>query len=395
MQTAYFDCFNGAAGDMILAALIDAGLSVDELRESLATLPVTGYKIHARKIDKQNFAATQFDVQLNDDRTQSHRNLQDITRIIQGGALTQTVQRRALAVFHRLAAAEAQAHGSNLDQVHFHEVGAVDAIVDIVGACWALERLRIDRVVCSPIPVGSGTVTCAHGVLPVPAPATALLLRGVPLAATDEIGELTTPTGAAILTEIASAFGPLPAITIERIGVGAGQREGKNRPNVLRVILGHSTPGRHLEPITVLEACIDDATPEVLGYTMERLLNAGALDAYCVPIHMKKARPGMLLTVLATAEQVTQLESIVFRETTTFGIRHSDILRSVLPRRIENVPTRFGDIGVKIGTIDDQPVSVAAEYEDCRAAADRHGVPLREVMTEAVEAWKRKQNAAG
>ncbi len=370
---------------MILAAMLDAGLPADELRETLGTLPVEGYELSIERITKQGFAATRFDVKVSAD--QSHRHLSHIERIITAGSLPEPVQRRAIAVFTRLAAAEAEVHGTTIEKVHFHEVGAVDAIVDIVGASWAVERMGIDRIICSPLPTGSGTVRCEHGVMPVPAPATALLLKNVPIAATDETGELLTPTGAAILTEFAHSFGPLPSMSIADIGMGAGSRDGKTRPNVLRVLLGELAESAESDLIVVLEANIDDTTPEILGHTVDRLLKAGALDAYCVPIHMKKSRPGLLLTVLAEPHRVSEFERIVFEETTTFGIRRHDVTRSKLSRRIERVDTPFGGVRVKIGMLGDRIVTVAPEYDDCREAATRSGVPLREVMSAATDAW--------
>jgi uncharacterized protein (TIGR00299 family) protein len=275
-----------------------------------------------------------------------------------------------------------------VEQVHFHEVGGVDAIVDIVGTCWGLEHLGIDRVICSPVPVGSGTVTCEHGVLPVPAPATALLLKGVPIADCGEPGELTTPTGAAILTEFAQSYGPLPAMRIDRIGTGAGNREGRTRPNILRVLIGTPLAPAQTDRIAVLEANIDDATGEVLGHTLDRLLRAGALDAYCLPIHMKKSRPGLVLTVLAEVERVNELEEIVFAETTTFGIRRHESVRSKLERTTNSVETRFGPIRVKVGARAGQIVTVAPEYDDCEQAARQYKVPLRQVMGETMASWR-------
>lgn len=396
MKIAYFDCFNGAAGDMILGALIDAGLSADELCDTLAALPIDGYRISVERVTKQSLSATRFDVALDPDAAQPHRHLADITEIIEAAPLSTAVQARAAAIFERLANAEARVHGTTVDKIHFHEVGAVDAIIDIVGVCWAMERLGIERIACSPIPVGSGTVHCAHGVLPVPAPATAILLEGVPIAATDEVGELTTPTGAAVLTELADAFGPIPSMTPTRIGMGAGRRDGNVRPNVLRVFLGEASQtsesvfdGLESDQIVVLEANIDDSTPEVLGYVIERLLESGALDAYCLPIYMKKSRPAMLLTVLAESQRVAELQSIVFAETTTFGIRRRDVCRAKLARRVETVETPHGPVRIKVGTQGDRVVTVAPEYDDCRRAAARSGIPLRLVMAEARDAWHR------
>lgn len=393
MRIAYFDCFNGAAGDMILGALLDAGDFADELRAVLRGLPIDGYELSIDRVTKQGFAATRFAVALDTDRKQPHRHLADVRKIIEAGSLPDAVVRRSLAVFGRLAEAEASVHGTSMDKIHFHEVGAVDAIIDIVGACWAIDRLAIDRVVCSPIPVGSGEVRCAHGVLPVPAPATALLLRGVPLASTDETGELTTPTGAAVLTEWADSFGPVPAMRIDSIGMGAGHRDGRERPNCLRVMLGETVEEPLSDRIAILEANVDDATPEILGHALERLLDAGALDAYCLPIHMKKSRPATLLTVLVEPDRVAAIERILFEETTTFGIRRHDASRTKLARRCETVSTRYGKIRLKLGLLGDRLVTVAPEYDDCKKAAAQHSVALRVVMTEAADAWRAQQSA--
>jgi len=252
MNVAYFDCFNGAAGDMIVGALLDAGLDADGLRRTMSSLPIGGYDVVIEKVLRKGLAATRFDVRLDAGAAQPHRHMKDVRKIIEAADLSESVRRRALAVFERIARAEASVHGIGVDRVHFHEVGAVDAIVDIVGACWGMERMGIGRVVCSPVPVGSGTVSCAHGVLPVPAPATALILAGVPIAATDEIGELTTPTGAALLTEFADAYGPIPAIRIAHVGMGAGGRESATRPNVLRVLIGEPAEQPTAERIVVL-----------------------------------------------------------------------------------------------------------------------------------------------
>ncbi len=388
MRIAYFDCFNGVAGDMMVGALIDAGCPPDELMAALKGLPISGYEMSFARARIQGLSATRFKVLLDSDAPQPHRHLKDVLGIIEAGNLPANVRGRAGDVFSRLAEAEASVHGTTVERVHFHEVGAVDAVIDIVGACWALERLGVERVVCSPVPVGSGTVKCEHGLMPVPAPATAKLLADVPIAATTETGELTTPTGAALVTAWADSFGGVPAMTLRGIGYGAGSREGVTRPNFFRVLLGDSAASDSSDVVVVLEANLDDATPETVGYAMERLLEAGALDVYCLPIHMKKSRPGMLLTALAVPDGVSELESVLFAETTTFGVRRYEVLRSKLGRRVESVPTRFGPIRVKIGLRAGQVVTVAAEYEDSRNAAREHGVPLRTVMSEAVERWK-------
>ncbi len=388
MSVAYFDCFSGAAGDMILGALIDAGAELDTVQGQLDRLEVDGCAVGAEKVTKGGLAGTQITVAGESGAGAPHRSLSDVREIIEGGSLSEPVTQRSLAIFGRLAEAEAAVHNCTVDKIHFHEVGAVDAIADIVGVSVALDALGVDRVVCSPIPVGSGTVTCAHGVLPIPAPATAKLLEGVPLADCEEVGELTTPTGAAILTTVAESFGPLPAMTIERVGYGAGRREGRHRPNLLRAILGSPVGGAEADEILILEANIDDASPEVVAYSIERLLDAGALDAYCTPIYMKKSRLGMLVTVLASPDRVTDIEQVLFAETTTLGVRRHGARRSKLAREIVQVETSFGPIGVKVGLRGGEVVTAAPEFEDCRAAARREDVALRVVMEAARAAWR-------
>lgn len=390
MNLAYFDCFSGASGDMILGALIDAGADLNALQQQVSALGIDGCELSAEKIVKQGIGATQVTVHDRAGDRQAHRHLRDVQKIIEAAPLTQGVKQKALSVFQRLAQAEASVHGTSIEKVHFHEVGAVDAIADICGAMIALESLNVDRVLCSAIPTGSGTVTCDHGILPVPAPATANLLIGVPLADCDEIGELTTPTGAAILTTLAESFGPAPAMTIRAIGYGAGTRDNAHRPNVLRVLLGQvaDPPSQaDRDQITVLETNLDDATPQVLGHCIEVLMAAGALDAYCTPIYMKKSRPGVLLTALARPRQADELERLIFAETPTLGIRRHTARRTLARRRIDRVETRFGPIGVKVGQVDQAAPTVSPEYQDCRAAADQHQVPLRQVQDEAVRAW--------
>ncbi|MCP4591102.1 MAG: nickel pincer cofactor biosynthesis protein LarC [bacterium] len=392
MTLAYFDCFSGASGDMILGALIDAGLSVDVLRARLAGLPLDGYALSAEKITKQGFAATQATVEL-DGKAAPHRHLADIVAIINAGGLPGAVRDQAVAIFEHLAAAEARAHGSSIDRVHFHEVGAVDAIVDVVGAVAGLHELGVTRVVCSPIPTGSGTVRCAHGVMPVPAPGTAALLEGIPLLPTDEPGELTTPTGAAILTTLAQDFGPIPAMTIERTGYGAGRRDGCNRPNLLRIFLGGASADGATDEVRVLECNLDDVPAETVGYCVQKLLDAGALDAYVVPITMKKSRPGVILSVLARPEDEARLGEIVFRETTTLGIRSNAARRMKLDRRHDTVETPFGPLRVKVGTRAGVTYTACPEHEDCRQAAEAHGVPLKTVVQAAQMVWEQAQGS--
>lgn len=371
---------------MIVASLLDAGADAEALREGLASLDVKGYALAIEPVRKQGFAATRFRVELEGQTKQPHRRLRDVVDVLNGGKLAQPVRRKVVRVFERLAAAEAAVHGTGLDDVHFHEVGAVDAIIDVLGAVLALDLLKVDRVLCSPIPVGSGRVECAHGVMPVPAPATAELLKGVPLAAHPETGELTTPTAAAVLTTLAEEFGPVPSMTLAAVGYGAGTREGRTCPNLLRVMIGHPKHAGETDHITVLETNLDDVTPQVIGHCLERLLNEGALDAYAMPIHMKKSRTGVILTVLCEHDLADELERILFAETTTFGVRRHRVQRTKLRRCVERVSTPFGEVRMKIGERADG-LTVGPEYEDCRAAAQRHGVSLREVIAAANAAW--------
>ncbi len=383
---------------MILGACLDAGLSLDLLRADLAGLGLEGFQIEAQTVRKQGFAGTQFTVQVAT-AEQPHRHLKDIRRIIESARLEPVVRDRSLAIFTRLAEAEAAVHGTAVEKVHFHEVGAVDAIVDIVGACLALHRLAIDKVLCSPIPTGSGTIQCDHGLMPVPAPATAALLKGVPLAACDETGELTTPTGAAILTTLAAGFGPSPAMTLEKVGIGAGRREGQRRPNVLRLLIGtadgDAVVADEADEIIVLEANLDDITAEVIGYVYDRLFAEGALDVFTSPIYMKKNRPAVQLTVLAPIALRGALEELILTETTTFGVRGYPVRRRKLVRELEMVQTDFGPIRIKVGRQGGRVVTAAPEFDDCRCAAERTGRPLRELMEQALRCWRERERLTG
>ncbi|MBN2447560.1 MAG: nickel pincer cofactor biosynthesis protein LarC [Phycisphaerae bacterium] len=392
MSCAYFDCFCGAAGDMILAALVDAGCPVDVLRDVARRMKLPEISVEAETVQRKGLAATYLRVEIEENAKKTHRHLPDILQRIDGSGLPDVVRTQATRIFNRLAAAEAQVHGITPEHVHFHEVGAADAMLDIVGACAALHHLGVERVVCSPLPPGSGTVKCAHGVLPLPAPATAVLLKGVPLAQCDEPGELVTPTGAAILATLAEEFGPLPPLTVMATGVGAGTREGRTRANILRVFL-MDEPDADTEHdlVTVLETQLDDTPGQVVAFTTERLLEAGALDAYVVPIIMKKGRPGQLLTVLCRPADVTRLEDILFAETRTFGIRRHERHRSKLCRRHDRVETPYGAVRIKVGERHGDELQGWPEYEDCAALARERGVALRVVQEAALAAWQTKR----
>lgn len=388
MRIAYFDTFSGASGDMIVGSLLDAGLSLDDLRADLARLALSGYRVSAGVVRKSTIAATQFEVSIEHHAGHPHRSLASIRALFDESTLSDTVRDKALRVFERLAAAEAAVHGVSVEDIHFHEVGAVDSIVDVVGAAIGLERLGIERVFSGPLRFGTGTVRCHHGVLPIPAPATVRLAEGFPVEHTGIMGELTTPTGAAILTTFAECFGPPPPMRLERSGFGAGHADRPERPNVLRVLIGEEASAANADRVVVLEANIDDATAEVIGYTSRRLLAEGALDVFAVPIQMKKSRPGTLLSVIARPHDRERLEAVLFRETTTFGIRYREELRAKLSRRSIEVEVLGAKVRVKLGLLANEVVTASPEYEDCARIAYEQGVPLRKIYEAALQATK-------
>ncbi|MDD4891858.1 MAG: nickel pincer cofactor biosynthesis protein LarC [Phycisphaerae bacterium] len=419
MAVAYFDCFAGASGDMILGALLDAGLPLDQLSAELAKLGLPGYTLSADRIVKQGFAATKFGVKspetgrpvdhVEDEHehphkhAHPHRHLADIRGLIESAPIAGRAKGRAIEVFTRLAEAEAAAHGVDIEAVHFHEVGAVDAIVDIVGACIAVELLGIDRVLVSPLPPGSGTVKCAHGLMPVPTPATAALLKGVPLAANANPGELLTPTGAAILTTLADEYvESIPAgLKIVTVGVGAGTRDGANVPNLLRVMLCERTgpeTGRLAEKtgdtVVLMETNLDDLDGVAIGHCFGLLLDAGALDVWATPITMKKNRPAYMLSVLVEPGSPAEAacRTILFSQTSTFGLREQTLSRTILARAHEVVQTPYGPIRIKVGRLGDTILQSQPEYEDCREAATRTGESLTEVRRAALAAYRERQS---
>jgi uncharacterized protein (TIGR00299 family) protein len=372
---------------MTLGAMVDAGVPLDALNGSIASLGLPGVKLVAQEVKKLGFRATQITVQHEPEH--KHRHLHHITAIIDGSSLTPPQKATARAIFQRLAEAEAKVHGTTIEKVHFHEVGAVDSIADIVGAAVGWHLLGAERLVVSPIPTGTGRIKIAHGEVNVPAPATAELLRGIPLAASAVEAELTTPTGAAIVATLASEFGPVPAMTIEKIGYGAGQRDLPQQANILRLLVGESaeaaSPG---DTVFILETNLDDVTGEVIGHCIGQLWDAGALDVYTTAIQMKKNRPGVKLSVLCRTEQVGPLEAIVFRETGTLGIRRWTAARHILPREACQVQTAWGPIEGKLSRLADGKFHFSPEYEACRQVADEHHVSLREVYVAAETAYK-------
>jgi len=386
MKICYFDAFSGISGDMAVAALVDAGADWKQLDSVLRSLNL-GASFRLERTKRHGIAASKFFV--DSSAPQKTRHLSHIEQIINAGALSEAARKNALAVFRRLADAEAKSHNVPLESVHFHEVGAVDSICDIAGACVALDLLGVMEVYSSRINVGSGTVATAHGVLPVPAPATAELLKDRPIYSAGPETELTTPTGAALLATLAMSFGPLPAIHLLAQGFGAGDKDFPAQANVLRVLIGERAQAPEAITVTVLESNIDDSTPQVLGYAMERLLEAGALDVTLTPVFMKKNRPGTLLSVVAAPELSEHLASIVFAETTTLGVRILQAERRVLPRATAHVETCYGTLRVKYAGAG----SFAPEYEDCRKAAAEHGVPLRVVIAEAAQAFRKQSGS--
>lgn len=428
---------------MFIGALLDCGLDFKLLKTELAKLGVEGYELSLTRVDRSGINSAKFDVHLKTEAhhhdhshehhhdhshehdhhhghshehhhhnhlheanptpntqhptsdSQDHRSLSTIKQIISSSALSASVKERALTIFRRIGEAESKIHGIPIETVHFHEVGAIDSIVDIIGSCIGLEALRIEKIVSAPLHVGSGTFKCAHGTYPVPGPATAELLRGVPVYSKDIEGELVTPTGAAIISTLAAGYGNLPAMKIERVGYGAGTRSYPKFPNVLRAVIGEmEDSGSDSTPttVTVIEANIDDLSPQIFGYLMEKALAAGALDVFYTPVQMKKNRPGVLVTLLCNLSDRARMTDLIFSETTTLGVRYRNEQREILRREHLAVETEFGSIRIKIARAQDgRLMNFAPEFEDCRAAAELHQVPIRQVQLAALQVYG-KQN---
>jgi pyridinium-3,5-bisthiocarboxylic acid mononucleotide nickel chelatase len=390
MKTLYFDCFAGASGDMILGALVAAGVDADLLSRQLSLLNVQGYTIDFKTVSRAGLSATHAVVETQPER--KHRHLAEILKIIDNSALSVAVKQRASQVFTRLAEAEARVHNEPIDRVHFHEVGALDAIVDVVGAAICFEMLRVERFVSSPIHVGSGFVEMEHGRFPVPPPAVAELLKGVPFYSTDIKGELLTPTGAAIITTVAEQYGSFPAIKATTVGYGAGTREYESFPNVLRVFVGDSESQEpNVQSLLMIETNIDDLSPQILGHVMDRAFELGALDCYFTSVQMKKNRPGILLSILCEQSQENQLMQLLFKETTTLGVRSYDVERRALERTVVRIETQYGPIDVKVARLDGQIVNEMPEFEQCRRIAKDAGIPLKEVEEAVRAAWRQQR----
>jgi uncharacterized protein (TIGR00299 family) protein len=440
MRIAYLECFSGISGDMFLGALVDAGVSPRVLEETVAALDV-GARLEISRVMRSGISATKVDVWVDGEKDMpreeywakenvaralspakahhehghehhheqmqsahgessrtgvsaphSHgRGLKEIRSIITKSRISEHAKKTSIAIFEALGAAEAKIHNTSIESVHFHEVGAVDAMVDIVCAAVGAEALGVNDIVCSPLNVGGGSVKCAHGTFPVPAPATVELLKNAPVYSSGVQAELVTPTGAAIVATLARKFAEFPPMKIERTGYGAGSREFQDHPNVFRLLVGETTSTvsdkTHSDTVTVLEANLDDLSPQVFGYVMDRLLEEGALDAFAVPVQMKKNRPGMLLTVLCKPEDATRLTELIFVETTTLGVRRRDESRQTLARRWERVQTPWGEVRIKIASLNGTVTNYAPEYEDCRRLAAEHHVPLKTVLQEALRLY--------
>ncbi|MDT5060140.1 MAG: pyridinium-3,5-bisthiocarboxylic acid mononucleotide nickel chelatase [Acidobacteriota bacterium] len=385
MRTLYFDCFAGASGDMILGALVGVGVDPRRLIEQLSLLDVSGYEVDFETVDRSGISATRALVRTAHEH--AHRHLGDILKIIYESRLSEGVKERAARIFKRLGEAEARVHNVPIEQIHFHEVGALDAIIDVVGACIGFELLGVERFACSELHVGSGIVEMAHGRFPVPPPAVAELLKDAPVYSSDIKGELVTPTGAAIISTVCQEFGPLPKMKIGRTGYGAGKREYQNFPNVLRLMLGDDVAGDATsdERLIVIETNIDDMSPQVYGYVMEQAFALGALDCYFTPVQMKKNRPGQLISILCRAQERDALCELLLTETTTLGLRFYEVLRRALARETVSVETEFGVIDVKVARLNGRVVKEMPEYEQCRAAAQKANVTLQ-VVEQAVRA---------
>ena len=441
MRIAYLECFSGISGDMFLGALVDAGVSPQLLEKTVSALGVRA-KLEISRVNRSGISATKVDVWVDGQKDMpreefwakqdaarahahhendhshphehshhetshrgttaphkhehSHRGLVEIKQIISSADISDSAKKTAISIFEALGAAEARIHNVPIDEVHFHEVGAVDAIVDIVCAAVGAEALGVDEIICSPLNVGGGSVKCAHGTFPVPAPATLELLKDAPVYTSGVQAELVTPTGAALIKTLARRFAAFPEMKIEKSAYGAGSRDFQGHPNVLRLVIGDSASSKlaihtATETVSVLEANLDDLNPQVFGYVMDRLLEEGALDAFAMPVQMKKNRPGTLLTVLCKPEDASTLTELIFAETTTLGVRRRDELRQALARRWEQVRTPWGEVRIKIASMNGTVTNYAPEYEDCRRIAAEHHVPLKTVMQEAARLYLKEE----
>jgi uncharacterized protein (TIGR00299 family) protein len=402
VKVLYFDCFSGASGDMIVGALIDAGVPLDEIRGALGSLSIDEDAVWTERVQRAGIGATKFQVRGEEGshaphhhthaggvatEAHAHRTVPEIYTLIDGSRLSATGKDRAKALFGRLGEVEGTIHGTPVDEVHLHEVGSLDSIVDIVSTVHALELLGADRIVASPLNVGSGTIRSAHGLYPVPAPATVRLLEGVPVYSGTQRAEMVTPTGALLITAYATEFGSIPAMKIAAIGYGAGARNFEDTPNVLRVLIGEADMSAPSHAVVVIEAEIDDMSPQLFGVVMDKLLAAGALDVFYTPIQMKKNRPGTLLSVIAVPGAREKLTAIIFRETTTIGVRYREMTRECLDRETQNVTTPFGQVRFKVARRNGEILNASPEFDDCVRLAEASGLSVKEVQAAATKAW--------
>jgi uncharacterized protein (TIGR00299 family) protein len=387
MKIAYFDCFAGVSGDMILGALVDAGLDMRELKSGLGKLKISGYKIKSEKTTRGGISGTKFSVDIIEQRVK--RSLKDIIEIIDQSDLDDDIKDLSRRTFKELAMVEAKIHGKSVDEVHFHEVGGLDSIIDVIGSFIGVKKLGVKATYSSKIHVGAGFVECQHGILPVPVPATLEMLKGVPIYSKGIQAELATPTGVCVLKTLSKSFGIMPEMRVEKVGYGAGGRD-LEIPNLLRVYVGEANKEEYeRDQVAVIETNIDNMNPELLAYASEIVLKQGALDVFMTPIFMKKNRPGTMLSVLTTEDKLDDILSTIFRETTTLGVRIHRSERKKLSREIMSLSTRFGEIRVKIGKIGNQITGIAPEYESCKQIAVRRQIPLKDVYDEAKEAARK------
>lgn len=390
MKIGYLDCQSGISGDMFLAACVDAGADFETIQSGIDSLGTNNCRLEKKDVTKFGFRALKVDVL--HDPEHAHRHLHHIVKMIDESTITPRQKDLAKQIFQKLAESEAKVHGSTIEKVHFHEVGAIDSIADIVGAAIAWDLLGLDKLVCAPIPTGKGQIKIAHGNVSVPAPATAELLKGMPLAQCDIEAELTTPTGAAIVATLASEFGALPSIKIEKIGIGAGTKDLEVQGNVLRLIVGEQDVRMGQDQVELLETNLDDVTGETVGYCIDQLFDAGALDVYSSSIQMKKNRPGVMLSVICRMENVESLKQVIFRETGTLGIRQQTITRTVLPRESILVETEFGEVAGKVTSLPDGRQSFSPEFDSCAAIATKQAVSLHTVYAAANAAFDLKKS---
>lgn len=389
MRIAYFDCFAGISGDMMMGALLDLGLPLSFLKAGLESLPLAHCDLAVSREQRLNLTGTCFRVTIAQPET-SERTFRDIRNIIAASALDSIIKDQAIQVFHCLAQAEARIHGHNLDDVHFHELGSADTIIDIVGSILGIHYLKIEQIIASALPLGSGFVQCRHGVLPVPTPATLEIVKGIPVRSGGIAQEMVTPTGAALIATLADRFGPLPPLEVEKVGYGAGERNPSELPNLLRIILGRDPDLISHEGLIMLETNIDDMNPEIYEYIIELLFERGALDVFLVPVHMKKNRPGTVLKVIAEEKDFNTLLYTIFQETTTSGVRRYRADRFTLPRKVEVVDTPWGKARVKMITDPEGHQNMTPEYEDCKRLAKENNVPLKKIYQEVTRMNPRK-----